>query len=372
MTDPWWAGQARAPRTNPDEPGQIRTRAGRFRTNRGAARADTAGEGFAPPTGVGWSGVVTDDGPAYMPTVSGYGFEWLERRRARGIVSVDDDASRFAIWIQEPLGGLLLSELTARIVSRWLARVASADIAPRTVRRIYQVLAGLMKSAALDGLIPSSPCFHTAQLPPDVDADPERLARAPLSPAEASKLIGSFELPPGRRALWATAILTGLRAGELGGLEWRDIDRSRRPLPSIRVVRQWDRRAAAVRHTKTRIPRLIPVHERLSRILDMWAGVYPGGAAGDRPVFVTGRGARWGADSAKKALERDCKRLGIDRRTPHNLRTTFVTLARNSPMAPPRDLVAKLTHTTRTHVLDMYTVTDYAALCRVVSAISIP
>ena len=359
----------------PDEPGRIRTNPDNPRRSTAGGHSIEGGRRLAPRGRVDWSGLLDIEDPDRVPTISEYGREWLARRRARGVVSVRDDASRFELWIEEPLGELLLSELTARLVSRWLVRVTESDLAPRTVRRVYQVLAGVMQSAALDGLIPSSPCYHGAQLPPDVDADPERLARAPLTASECSRLM-SDEVPPPRRVLWSTAILTGARIGELGGLEWGDIDRSRRPLAAIRIVRQLDSRTGELRATKTRIPRLVPVHRRLSFELRRWregyaaiAGVL---ASGSSPLLVNERGRRWTAYAAKKALERDCERLGISRHTPHNLRTTFVTLCRNARRPPPRDLVRKITHTSRADVLDLYTVTSYAAICRVVGGIEIP
>ena len=46
--------------------------------------------------------------------------------------------------------------------------------------------------------------------------------RVPPSPQSAAALLAA--LPPGDQALWATAMLAGLRRGELLGLRWEDID----------------------------------------------------------------------------------------------------------------------------------------------------
>lgn len=74
--------------------------------------------------------------------------------------------------------------------------------------------------------------------------DPTRGLRLPAStgrreriatPDEARRLIEA--LPPGDRALWATAMYAGLRHGELRALQVRDIDLERR---RINVKRGWD------------------------------------------------------------------------------------------------------------------------------------
>jgi integrase len=54
-------------------------------------------------------------------------------------------------------------------------------------------------------------------------------------PAEAAKLIAAA--PEQDRALWATAMYTGLRRGELMALRWRDLDLAN---GGARVEGGWD------------------------------------------------------------------------------------------------------------------------------------
>src|SRR5438874_2266175 len=54
-------------------------------------------------------------------------------------------------------------------------------------------------------------------------------------PEEARQLIAA--LPPLDRAIWATALYAGLRAGELMALRWDDVDLDGR---RIQVARSWD------------------------------------------------------------------------------------------------------------------------------------
>ena len=121
-------------------------------------------------SGVDWGRILdasnTGENP---PSIREIGSQWLELRTRRGVLTVADDESRFRHWIEPPLGDLRVDELSARIVTRWLARVSEAEISGRTVRRIYQCLVSMMKFAALEGWIKTSPCMHSAQLPPDVD-----------------------------------------------------------------------------------------------------------------------------------------------------------------------------------------------------------
>ena len=325
---------------------------------------------------IDWSGVADCDDPAAeCPTLLEYGAIWIARRRSRGLRSVGDDAQRLATYVIPALGEIRLDQISTKMVSRWLSRVCETDLAPRTKRAIYRVLAGLMRSAALDGWIEAVPTMHSSQLPPATDADPERLARAPFSALEVSTLISSPEIPIQRRVVYALGALAGLRIGEIGGLNWADLDTTRRPLSSLLIVRQYDPRSKSLRETKTKTPRLVPVHPRLALVLARWRSEYAAAAGtmptGSAALVLTRLGSRWSSWSAKQALERDCSRLEISRHTPHNLRTTFATLARNAANGERREVIEQITHTKKRDVIEMYTVTNYETLCRAVSAIEI-
>jgi len=100
---------------------------------------------------------------------------------------------------------------------------------------------------------------------PDDEVDPpwlradeiERLLVAALAEAKPDQPL--TEMPA---ALYSTAVYTGLRAGELAGLKWPDVDFERR---SISVRRSYDGQ------TKTRASRRhVPIVDRLLPVLRAW------------------------------------------------------------------------------------------------------
>src|SRR5215218_496529 len=91
---------------------------------------------------------------------------------------------------------------------------------------------------------------------PAVRGGRERIAR----PDEAAELITA--LTEADRALWATALYSGLRRGELQALRWEDLDFER---GLIRVVRGWDRVAGPIEPKSRAGRRRVPLSASLRK-----------------------------------------------------------------------------------------------------------
>jgi integrase len=170
----------------------------------------------------------------------------------------------------------------------------------------------------------------------------ERVAR----PAEAEALIAA--LPPGDRALWASALYAGLRRGERQALEWAKVDLERR---LISVERSWDQRVGPVEPKSRSGRRRVPVPERLRRELlahRLWQG-----RAGEGLVFGTAGG---GAFDPPSAAARARRAWGAAELAPiglHECRHTyaaFMIAARVNAKA----LSAYMGHSSITVTLDRY------------------
>ena len=90
---------------------------------------------------------------------------------------------------------------------------------------------GLSPSTIEDSILPLRLAYRWARSKGLIAVDPtdgielptkERATRVPPSPAGAAALLAA--LPPEEQALWATAMLAGLRRGELLALRWEDLD----------------------------------------------------------------------------------------------------------------------------------------------------
>ena len=91
------------------------------------------------------------------------------------------------------------------------------------------------------------------------------------------------------RTLYAVAVYAGLRAGELAGLQWGDIDFVRR---LIHVRRSYDH------EPKTRKPRTVPIFDELLPLLEVWKKETRSTDA-ERLVFPSNaQGGMWRHDSS--------------------------------------------------------------------------
>ena len=62
--------------------------------------------------------------------------------------------------------------------------------------------------------------------------------------------------------------MTGVRWGQSGELRWKHYDTSARPLGRLRVGESSSVRLQRVKAVKTNVPREVPVHPLLARILE--------------------------------------------------------------------------------------------------------
>jgi integrase len=115
------------------------------------------------------------------------------------------------------LGPVPLARLTPTDVEGMQAQLLATNRAPRTAKVARLVLSAALADAVRDGLVGR----NVARLarPPRV----ERQEMKVLSAADARQLVARTSDEP-NGPLYAVALASGLRQGELLGLVWRDID----------------------------------------------------------------------------------------------------------------------------------------------------
>lgn len=174
-------------------------------------------------------------------TTGEYLARWVEAVRPGLRPSTHREYARHAAVYWAPLARVELARLTPGHVERTMARLrerglpggAARPLSAQTVAHARSTLRRALSDAMRDGLV----ARNAASLarPPRV----ERREMRALTAAEASALVEATrddEWGP----LFAVALGTGLRAGELAGLRWSDVDLDGRSL----VVRRSLARAA--------------------------------------------------------------------------------------------------------------------------------
>lgn len=125
--------------------------------------------------------------------------------------------------------------------------------------------------------------------------------------------------------VWATALLTGMRSGELYALEWDDID-----LESnlIRVSKSFNKRTNEIKSTKAGYWRNVPLSPELRSLFVSLKGKY------DSP-YVLPRFKDWDRGEQCKTLKMFLAGIGLPKIKFHALRACFATqlLAKGTPAA---------------------------------------
>jgi hypothetical protein len=221
---------------------------------------------------------------------------------------------------------------------------------------VYATAACMFRTAVADELIPFTPCvLARGILPKNIDKDASFRANAIFTREEVQILISDVRLLEDRRVFHALKALAGLRHSEASGLRWRQYDR-------------------ALERTKTQVPRRVPVHPTLTRILQHWReGGWErtfGRAPTDEDLIVPTRNMteRLSPESAN-AFRLDLAMLGLRHRRGHDLRRTFITLAQVD--GARRDLLETITHGPRGNIINVYTTFPWPALCAEVAKLRI-
>ena len=178
------------------------------------------------------------------------------------------------MWISPVIGPRPIADLTrddVEDVRDGLDKALDAKtIRHSTARNAWGVLTGALKAAyaARDrSLRVHTAPLHFGILPPKRG---DSRQRPWLYPREWAQVAESAEVPVEWRQLYAVAVYTGLRPGELRALTWADVDLKARTLT---VSKSYERETESVKAPKTfQGRRIVPLHEHLLPLLEKMQG----------------------------------------------------------------------------------------------------
>jgi integrase/recombinase XerC len=211
-------------------------------------------------------------------------------------------------------------------------RVDEIDVASITADHVRSYLAELMKNkaarATVQRRLSAIKAFFRYRETTIGAASPARTIRSPknerrlpsiLQEDEVRRLLEVASSPDDStpasirdRAIFETLYSSGLRVGELVGLNWRDIDEE------LGMV--------LVRAGKGNKDRLVPLGEPALDALKKWKTAMPIAWEHDGPVITNLRGGRLTTRSVEMILQRRIEAAGLTAGvTPHGLRHSFAT-----------------------------------------------
>jgi integrase len=178
-------------------------------------------------------------------------------------------------------GATRLTSISFPVLQEFADRLSAQGLSPTTVRNTLLPLRAIYRRAHARGLVAVNPTLKLAL--PAVRGCRDRVA----APAEVGPLLDA--LLPADRAIYATALYAGLRAGELQALQWADIDLQANV---IHVRRGWDARAGFIAPKSRAGQRRVPItrtlrHELINHRLQQGEGgigfVFPSIRNANRP-----------------------------------------------------------------------------------------
>ncbi len=204
-----------------------------------------------------------------------------------------------------------LDEIVPDDVRAFLGWCARRELDKRSIARKLAAVRGLFRHACREGWARSNPAQVVAvpkrrrRLPEVLNADPL------VDLLERTRMEDGF-YPRREAALLEVAYGSGLRVGELAGLDWSDVERG---AGSVRVVGKGNKERA------------VPLTDNARRALRTWrAEVEREAGRAPSAVFVSRRGRRLSERQiqrvVKRALRRIAEREGV---SPHTLRHSFAT-----------------------------------------------
>jgi integrase len=123
------------------------------------------------------------------------------------------------LHLKPTIGGAKLDKLNAVHVQSLYRSKLDSGLSPRTVQIIHATLYKALKQAVRWSLVPRNVC--EAVTPPRVPKSEIK----PLDARQAKKLLNAArDTQPGLYALYVLTVTTGMRSGEILGLQWRDVN----------------------------------------------------------------------------------------------------------------------------------------------------
>jgi integrase len=240
---------------------------------------------------------------ASSPTVAQAGALWLKRGRDKNLeeMTLKGYEEHVLLHINPFIGAKKLSELTAPVVSAFADRLRAEGRSAEMIRRSVRSLGGIFKEARRRGLASHYPTD-------DLDLDlPERDDPHPVAPTKA-ELQAIIAGASGRwRPLILVAIFCGLRASELRGLRWEDVNFEDR---EISIKQRADAKNRIGKLKSKAAYRSIPMPSMVVNTLREWRLLCPKGEAG--LVFPSGAGkVESHSNVAQRGLEPILRAAGI-------------------------------------------------------------
>ena len=303
-------------------------------------------------------------------TVDAWFWEWISTYKSRTVkpTTLERYQSVYKNHIQPPLGKKRLVDIRANDIQKILNAMADQNFARQTIGFTKVTLNGMCEQARKNKLIKENPLSDVT-----IPNGAGKRQRTSLTRQEQELVLEYMQTyAPKYYTLYALALCTGMRRGELLGLRWQDVDFSKRMIHVTGTLAKLSARGSkpyrGTPKTKTSY-RDIPMTREAYEILKcerkeqlrvkMQQGEQWKPLEGlEDLVFLSQTGKPQSRSNIEHANQRIKKQIEKDGKeiTPfsfHSLRHTFATRAIENGMNP-QTLKAILGHSSLSMTMDLY------------------
>jgi integrase len=172
--------------------------------------------------------------------------------------------------------------------------------------------------------------------------------------------------------MYSLLALTGMRFGEVAALRWKRYESDLKPLGKLLVITSYSTRLKTEKKVKTEVSRHVPVHQVLASILDEWYANGWANLIGRKPtqddlIIPSRKGCNRSSNHCLKRLHQDLKRHGLRKRRQHDLRRSFISLARQD--GAREDVLKWITHGRPEGIINVYTELPWELRCQEIAKI---
>jgi integrase len=290
-----------------------------------------------------------------MPTLRAYLKEWLKTYAEVHCKPATAHDYRLALerHVFPALGDRRLHEVARADIKRLIADLVGKGLKKQTIHNVLSPLKEAYNHAMDDGLVGMNPVARTGRL--TRSRDDRRTHVSPLTAEEVRTLlqVAQDKAPGTLYPILLCAVRTGLRQGELMGLQWEDVDFRGRFIEVRRGV---------VRHqvttTKTHkirrvdmSPQLTDTLQRVKEVRQLEAMAQ--GKQMPEWVFLSHTGEPWADQTLRRGFYWCLETASIRRVRFHDLRHTFASLLIQQG-ANPKYIQEQLGHGSIQVTMDIY------------------
>ena len=228
-------------------------------------------------------------------------------------------------WLSKEFVELPIDKIKAQDIYKVIFENVGDKVSPHYQRNLLKMIRRILEMALEEGIITRNPAIALKVKVPKTQQKVLNSKEAEILLSEAFKCNHRFY------KVWAFALMTGMRSGEMFALRWQDVDLE---TGFISINKQWTNKDGLA-PPKNREDRKVPINNDLRRLLmeftarnesysqELWDSRSKKTVAIDD--FVLPRLKEWEHGEQAQVLRSFCQALGTSEIRFHDLRATFIT-----------------------------------------------